>query len=308
MPADDVQSGSLMHFHARMRHLSLDTIERMAKKPGSGIKIRNHNSTVCNSCKEGKQTKNKQSWMDTRKHAPIDRIGGVICSDLKGPLTPKDRLGNRSYLTSSTTSRTTAAFLARTTDKAAKRFEDFVLFFERMFKCKLHILRTDGGGEYMNVDLFCQRTEIARQVSEARNQASNGNAERTHRTYLTWRAARSSLVKSLLSSGETQSNTRLTSWIESRRDPIQDAHRQRDFDDEIPRPSRGCCVWEHMRCVQGPAEELAGAAIASRSHHWNQHRNHGISQPVVNIETLNAAQNVQLQRSLKCDGNQAITS
>ena len=48
----------------------------------------------------------------------------------------------------------------------------------------MHVLRTDGGGEYKNVDLFCKKTGIARQVSEARNQASNGKAERMHRTVL----------------------------------------------------------------------------------------------------------------------------
>lgn len=67
-----------MQLHAQMVHLSLDKIERMAKPPGSGIKIVNHKRTVCISCKEGKQTKNKQSRAYTGENAPIDRIGGVI--------------------------------------------------------------------------------------------------------------------------------------------------------------------------------------------------------------------------------------
>ena len=46
------------------------------------------------------------------------------------------------------------------------------------------MLRTDGGGEYANLDLFCKRTGVTRQVSEAGNQASNGKAERMHRTVL----------------------------------------------------------------------------------------------------------------------------
>uniref|UniRef100_A0AAV1VAX2 Retrovirus-related Pol polyprotein from transposon TNT 1-94-like beta-barrel domain-containing protein n=1 Tax=Peronospora matthiolae TaxID=2874970 RepID=A0AAV1VAX2_9STRA len=37
IPADYVQIGSRMHFHARKGHLSLTTIERMAKTPISGI-------------------------------------------------------------------------------------------------------------------------------------------------------------------------------------------------------------------------------------------------------------------------------
>ena len=45
----------------------------------------------------------------------------------------------------------------------------------------MHVLRTDSGGEYQNVDLFCKKSGVARQRSEARNQASNGKDERMHR-------------------------------------------------------------------------------------------------------------------------------
>lgn len=50
---------------------------------------------ACIPCKEEKQTNNKQSRADTDENAPIDRIGGVIFTDLKGPMTPSDRRGNR---------------------------------------------------------------------------------------------------------------------------------------------------------------------------------------------------------------------
>ena len=40
------------------------------------------------------------------------------------------------------------------------------------------------GGEYQNVDLLCRISGVVRQVSEARNQASNGKTERMHRTVL----------------------------------------------------------------------------------------------------------------------------
>ncbi|CAI5724630.1 unnamed protein product [Hyaloperonospora brassicae] len=75
-------------------------------------------------------------------------------------------------------------FLALTKDKAAKKFEHFLAWFEKRFDCLIHVLRTDGGGEYMNVDLFCKTACVERQKSEARNQASNGKEERMHRTVL----------------------------------------------------------------------------------------------------------------------------
>eukprot|EP00644_Phytophthora_capsici_P005569 jgi/Phyca11/97425/e_gw1.2.919.1 len=75
-------------------------------------------------------------------------------------------------------------FLARTKDAAAKQFEHFLVFFEKRFDCRIHVLRTDSGAEYQNVDLFCKRTGVTRQKSEANNQASNGKAERMHRTIM----------------------------------------------------------------------------------------------------------------------------
>eukprot|EP00644_Phytophthora_capsici_P017109 jgi/Phyca11/130666/e_gw1.96.61.1 len=75
-------------------------------------------------------------------------------------------------------------FLAKTKDVAALKFKHFMAFFERQFNCCIHVLRTDGGGEYKPLDIFCEQTGIARQISEPRNQASNGKAERMHRTIM----------------------------------------------------------------------------------------------------------------------------
>ena len=94
-------------------------------------------------------------------------------------MTPKDRLGNR-YLMNFVhrKSNYSRIFLAKTKDAAAKKFEHFLVFFEKMFDCRAHVLRTDGGGEYQNIDIFRKKTGVSRQTSAARNQASNGMAER----------------------------------------------------------------------------------------------------------------------------------
>ena len=75
-------------------------------------------------------------------------------------------------------------FLAKTKDVAAQQFKHCLTYFEKRYGCSIHILRTDSGGEYENVDLFCKEHGVARQRSEARNQASNGKAERMHRTIM----------------------------------------------------------------------------------------------------------------------------
>ncbi len=61
---------------------------------------------------------------------------------------------------------------------------NFVEHFERRFDCCAQVLHTDGGGEYANNDLFCERSGIARQCTDADTPASNGKAERMHRTVL----------------------------------------------------------------------------------------------------------------------------
>ena len=85
-----VHEDSLHQFHVRLGHLSYAAIEELASKPESGIKLVNHDKPQCISCAEGKQTRNNQ-LKDSGNNEPIDRIGGVICSDLKGPITPTDR-------------------------------------------------------------------------------------------------------------------------------------------------------------------------------------------------------------------------
>ena len=62
-----------------------------------------------------------------------------------------------------------------------QKIEDFLTFFENKFGCRVHVLLKDVRGKHRNVDLFCKKSGGAMQRIEARNQASNGKAERMHR-------------------------------------------------------------------------------------------------------------------------------
>ena len=181
----DVQFGTLMHFHRRLGHLCFDNIIKMAKDPASGIKLTDIRRMNCLACVQGKQTKQAQAKVDTGMNSPIDVIGGVICSDLKGPMTPRDRLGNR-YLVNFIHHRSNycRVFLAKTKDIAAIKFKYFLVQFEREFNFKIHVISTDGSGKYKTLDMFCKATGVSRQKSEARNQAINGKAVRMHRTIM----------------------------------------------------------------------------------------------------------------------------
>jgi hypothetical protein len=93
--SEAVHEDTLYNWHVRFGHQSYDAIEALAAKPGSGVKITKIDRPNCMTCAEGKRTKNKQSNKDSGDHSPIDRIGGVICSDLKGLITPVYREKNR---------------------------------------------------------------------------------------------------------------------------------------------------------------------------------------------------------------------
>jgi hypothetical protein len=135
-PPAQPHEDSLMNFHRRLGHLHFDSVIRLAKDPSSGIKINDFTRQICVTCAQGKQSKNLQSKKDTGANSPIDRIGGVIGSDLKGPLTPPDRNGNRYIINFiDYKSNYTRVFLAKKKNEAAKKFGHFVAFFERQFNC-----------------------------------------------------------------------------------------------------------------------------------------------------------------------------
>ena len=104
-------------------------------------------------------------------------------------MTPRDRLGNR-YLVNFIDHRSNycRVFLVKTEDAAAMKFKHFLAAFERQFSPRIHVVRTDGGGEYKTLDVPCKSTGASRQVSEPNNQASTGKAERMHRAIMRYGA------------------------------------------------------------------------------------------------------------------------
>ncbi len=136
--SDVVHSDTLYNWHMRFGHQSYDAIEALAAKPGSGIQLTDHLRPNWMTCAEGKQLKNLQSKKDSGGHSPIDRVGGVICSDLKGLIIPVDREKNR-YLVNFVDHKTNYCriFLAKTKIEAARKFMNFVGHFERRFDCRV---------------------------------------------------------------------------------------------------------------------------------------------------------------------------
>nr|CCA26316.1 conserved hypothetical protein [Albugo laibachii Nc14] len=208
---DESTNTSLFLLHQRVGLLAYDIVERMADAKGSGIRLTDRTRPNCLVCAKGKQSKNNQSKKDTGQNAPIDKIGGVIGSDIKGPMTPQDRRVNQYMVNfADYTTNYVRIFAAKNKVQSNKKFEHFLVLIKKWFNCRIHVLRTDGGREYINVDPFCKVRGVGRQISEADNQASNGKAERMHRTVLNM--VRCMLFASGLPihSGATPWNTPLT--------------------------------------------------------------------------------------------------
>ena len=74
----------------------------------------------------GGQARNTQLQENSGERATIDRISGVFYSDLTGPMSPQDRLGNR-YLINFVDHKSNyrKVLLARTKQSAEKQSEAF---------------------------------------------------------------------------------------------------------------------------------------------------------------------------------------
>ncbi|POM69503.1 LOW QUALITY PROTEIN: Hypothetical protein PHPALM_14204 [Phytophthora palmivora] len=179
----DVQQGTLVDFHKRLGHLNYDSVERPARDLSSGIVLTDHKRANCLTCAEDKQSKGRHSLKDSGANSPIDLVGGVIFSGLKGPMTPrKDRLGNR-YMINFVDHKSNYVRV-KNEGPGSEELRTFIGVFKKELNCKVRVSRTDSGGKYENVDMFCKSTGVVRQRSEANNQASNGKSERMHRTVI----------------------------------------------------------------------------------------------------------------------------
>ncbi|POM76510.1 Integrase catalytic core protein [Phytophthora palmivora] len=77
-------------------------------------------------------------------------------------------------------------FLMHTKDEAFDKFLLFANDFQRQYDLKIKVLRTDGGGEFLNKQFneYAARNGIRLQNTHPDTSASNGKAERFHRTLM----------------------------------------------------------------------------------------------------------------------------
>ncbi|CCI43601.1 unnamed protein product [Albugo candida] len=131
-PTTDVHKGSLHHFHRRLGHIAYDTVEHMVNDPDYGIELIDHVRAKCITTNHPK----RPSWKQIFGHVHRLQVNLRAC-------------------------------ICGTAEKCCSQdVRAFLAWSENEFNCRIHVLRTDGGGEYEVVGLFCKQIGVRRQVTE----------------------------------------------------------------------------------------------------------------------------------------------
>lgn len=146
---------------------------------------------ICEACMRGKQ--HRRSYTAVGKRA--SELLGIVHSDLCGKMSKPSRSGALYFISFiDDKSRHTNVFFLKHKSDAFKAFQDYKAQAEAQCEKKIRILRTDGGGEFVNNEFnnFCTNEGILRQVTTRYTPQLNGVAERKNRTIV--EAARSLLA------------------------------------------------------------------------------------------------------------------
>ncbi len=182
----DASATNLSTWHRRLGHLG-DTI--LQKLVGSnivkGMVITDNNlSGICEDFILGKM--DEKPFGVRRERDPL--LFGTLHADLIGPMNPEARWSQARYtlIINDDCSGFGFAFNLKHKDETTKTIIDLDWAIETKFQKKVHTLRTDNGGEFINGPLqnHCRERGIALITSVAYNPELNRRAERRNRTHI----------------------------------------------------------------------------------------------------------------------------
>ncbi len=216
-----IPSGSLQEWHERLGHLNKTSVVALAKDrlPEEMTITRSENDLKipCIACAVGKQSRSKQPTNDTSSSAPTEEIGSVISSDVVGKIVPTDRYGNRYYVNYiDHGSGYVQTYPLKKKSEQGNAAINFITEFERSFGTTVKVFRSDRGGEYTSTRFkdFLKSKGIVHQLTERDTSASNGKAERSHRTLMN--GTRTMLFGSDVSSKFWSHALRYTTYLRNR--------------------------------------------------------------------------------------------
>lgn len=169
-------------WHRRLGHLNYQTMQKM-KKAVSGIEYDDDDSDIkkCEICASGKQ--NRAPF--AKSNSESTRILELIHTDVMGPMETQS-IGKAKYILTfiDDYSRKVFCYFIKAKSEVFDKFVEFKSLVENQADCKIKVVRSDNGGEYVSerFDRFFKKHGIQHQTSAAYTPQQNGRAERMNRT------------------------------------------------------------------------------------------------------------------------------
>ena len=143
-------------WHLRLGHIGYDRIQRLTKD-GPLRELTLGELPVCESCLEGKLTKRPFSAKGDRAKEPL----GLVHSDVCGPLNVQARGVFEYFVTFiDDYSRYSCLYLMHRKSETFSKFQEFLAMAQNQLGKTLKILRSDRGGEYLDMQFQDHLTEL----------------------------------------------------------------------------------------------------------------------------------------------------
>ncbi|KAK4420098.1 Retrovirus-related Pol polyprotein from transposon TNT 1-94 [Sesamum alatum] len=175
-------NGNARLWHARLGHISQDRMKRLVDSKNLEVGDLSELPT-CESCLRGKMTKKPfvgQSRLATG-------LLNLVHTDVCGPLRTQARGGFSYFITfTDDHSRYGYVYLMRYKSEALERFKEFRLEVENQTNCKIKVLRSDRGGEYLSTEFlnYLKENGMILEWTPPGKPQLNGVSERRNRTLL----------------------------------------------------------------------------------------------------------------------------
>lgn len=170
-------------WHRRLGHRDWAAAERIVEDLATGMKVSDCGlRQVCKCCMESKSARLPFPPVVNRK---ASRALDIVHTDLCGPMECTTPSGNRYAMTiTDDFSRFTVTYLLRHKSEAANTIKEYVKWVKNLFGRKPRVVRSDGGGEFVNKELrdFYKAEGIQQQFTTPYSPQQNGVAERKNRS------------------------------------------------------------------------------------------------------------------------------
>ncbi len=182
----DSSATSLSTWHRRLGHLGDTMLKKLLNSDTiKGMEVTDsYLGGVCEDCILGKMD---EKPFKTRAEHDLQNFG-TLHADLMGPMNPEARWSHAKYslVIGDDCSGFGFVFNLKHKSEAVNAIIDLDKVIESKFQKRVHTLRTDNGGEFINSELqaHCRDRGILVITSVTYNPELNGQVERWNRTYI----------------------------------------------------------------------------------------------------------------------------